>query len=58
MWYKTLQVLYVYVISITNTRHQKWKDNMNKKLTFIYKYNSLYTDNKEAGMLLFYGSLG
>lgn len=36
------------VICTTNTRHQKGKDNMKKQFIFIYRYNSLCVDNKEA----------
>ena len=46
----------VVVTCVTNTRHQKWKDNVKKKLLFIYRYDSCI-DNKEAALWLFYGSL-
>ena len=45
------------VICITNTRHQKWKDNVKNEFAFIYRYNDSYIDNKEAAILMLYGSL-
>lgn len=27
------------IICITNMRHQKWKDNVEKKFILIYRYN-------------------
>ena len=44
------------VICITNTRHQKRKDNVKNKFIFIYGYNNTCIDNEEATTLL-YGSL-
>ena len=43
-------------ICITNTRHQKWKDNVKKKFMFIYKYSNSCIDNVEAAIWLLYGS--
>ena len=45
------------VICVTNTRHQKRKDNMKKKYIFIYRYNDSCTDNEEAAVWLLHGSL-
>lgn len=45
------------LICISNTRQQKWKDNVKKKFVFIYRYNDSGTDNEEAAIRLFYGSL-
>ena len=46
------------VIYITNTEHQKWKDIVKKKFIFIYRYDDLGIDNKEAAIWLLCGSLG
>lgn len=40
------------VTRITNTRHQKWKDNVKKKFVFIYRYNNLCIDNEETAEAL------
>ena len=45
------------VICITNTRHQKWKGNVKRKLVFIYRYNDSCIDNEEAAVWLFHGTL-
>ena len=45
------------VKSVTNTRHQKWKDNVKKKFIFIYRYDNSCTDNEEAAIWLLYGDL-
>ena len=45
------------VIHVTNTRHQKWKDNVKKKFVFIYRYNDSCINNKAAAVWLLYGSL-
>ena len=45
------------VTCITNTRYQKWKYNMKKKFIFIYRYDYLCINNKEAEIWLLYNSL-
>ena len=41
---------------ITNSRHQKWEDNVKKKFIFFYRYNNSGTDNEEAAKWLLYCS--
>ena len=38
------------VIHITNTKYQKWKDNVKRKFIFIYRYNDSCIDNEEAAI--------
>ena len=45
------------VIHITNTGHQKLKDNVEKKFIFIYVHNDSCIDNEEAAVWLLYSSL-
>ena len=37
------------IICITNMRHQKWKNNVEKKFIFFYRYNNSGIDNEEGG---------
>ena len=55
--YDTKHCNTVDVICITNTRHQKWKQNVKKEFIFIYRYNDSCIDNEEAAIWLLYGSL-
>lgn len=45
------------VLHITNTRHQKLKDDVKVKFIFIYRYKDSCTDNEEAAIWLLYGCL-
>ena len=38
------------VMNITNTRYQKWKENVKKKFIFIYMYKDSHIDNEEAAI--------
>ena len=43
--------------SLSNTRHQKWKENVKKIYVFMFRYSDSCIGNEEAAMWLLYGGL-